>query len=142
MTRGTHDPGHTEFSLGIVNVPNVPGLTKASISSGVGGSPIKSKVALRINVRRSAGGAGFKPLASSFARTKRSSGDLAHCVSWILGGSGMRGLWNAHQFFGSIFGTATDCGYGNPICTQRVRSAISRSDSFFPSSGIFGEPLT
>ena len=51
--------------------------TKASISCGVGGRPVRSNVARRMSVRRSAGGAGFSPSASSRAPMKASIGFAA-----------------------------------------------------------------
>ena len=47
---------------------------KASISSGVGGRPIRSKVARRSSVRRSAGAAGVRPFACNCWRMKASTG--------------------------------------------------------------------
>ena len=52
-------------------------LTNASISSGVGGRPIRSNVTRRMSVRRSASGANDSPFSCSFARTKRSIPFLA-----------------------------------------------------------------
>ena len=48
--------------------------TNASISAGVGGRPVRSKVTRRMRCSRVAGGAGVRPAASSFARTKASIG--------------------------------------------------------------------
>ena len=53
----------------------VESFSKVAISSAVGGKPVRSKVARRRSVRRSAGGEGVMPWASSLARTKRSMGD-------------------------------------------------------------------
>ncbi len=48
--------------------------TKAAISSGVGGRPIRSHVARRISVRRSTGGAASRSSSSSFALIRMSTG--------------------------------------------------------------------
>src|SRR5207245_2673187 len=49
----------------------------ASISSGVGGSPVRSYVTRLRSVRGSAGGAGANPFSPSFERTNASIGVLA-----------------------------------------------------------------
>ena len=53
-------------------------VTKALYSAGVGGRPVRSRVTRRSKVRRSAGGAGFSPFASNFARIKASMGVRTH----------------------------------------------------------------
>src|SRR5205814_7430364 len=73
-------------------------LTKASISAGVGGRPVRSKVARRISVRRSAGGAGVNRFASSFARMKRSIGILHQAAFFTFGSAGRFTGWNDQCF--------------------------------------------
>src|SRR5205807_1135410 len=62
---------------------------------GVGGKPVRSREARRISVRRSAGGEGFSPLASSFASTKASIGVFTHARSFTIGTAGFRTGWKA-----------------------------------------------
>src|ERR1700733_15447765 len=59
--------------------------TNALTSSGVGGSPIRSKVTRRSQVRFAAGGEGVRPAASSRARMKASMGE-EHQESRLTGG--------------------------------------------------------
>ena len=54
------------------------GFRNAAISAGVGGRPIRSNVARRSSVRRSAGGEGARPFCSSRARMKRSTGERSN----------------------------------------------------------------
>ena len=59
---------------------------KASTSSGVGGRPVRSKVARRRSVICRRAAAGSSPLASSFARMKASIGVRAQAVCCTEGG--------------------------------------------------------
>ena len=73
--RLTRPPSRGELSRRSTTLANASGdesAANASISSGVAGRPVRSKVARRSSVRRSAAGAGCPPCASSFARMKRS----------------------------------------------------------------------
>ena len=65
--------------------------TKASVSAGVGGRPVKSYVARRIKVNLSAAGAGERPLDSSLARMKASMGLRTHLRFLTRGVSGAAG---------------------------------------------------
>ncbi|MFO0958434.1 MAG: hypothetical protein U0800_13555 [Isosphaeraceae bacterium] len=64
--------------------------SKARISPGIGGRPIRSKEARRIQARRSASAAGFRPASSSFARMNRSIGSSGQDGSRTAGGSADR----------------------------------------------------
>ena len=68
--------------------------TNASTSAGVGGSPVRSKVSRRMSVRRSAGAAGLRLFASSFARINRSTGVMHHVPFFTAGNAGRRTGWN------------------------------------------------
>lgn len=60
-------------------------LEKASTSSKLGRSPVRSKHIRRIKVRASADGAGAIPAASSRARMNRSMSVFTQRVSFTLG---------------------------------------------------------
>ena len=128
--------------------------TKASISSGVGGSPIRSKKTRRISVALSAGGAGVSPFSSSLARMNRSIGERGHARSLTGGGAGLETGWNDQNDLswadvhagpcvapvrgrGERLGTARAptpgraSGQNAPRLTHSVRAAISSSLSFF-----------
>lgn len=68
---------------------------KASTSSRLGGSPVRSKLIRRIKVRASAGGAAATPATSSRARMNRSMSVFTQCVSFTLGGTTATGRWKA-----------------------------------------------
>ena len=113
----------------------------------MGGSPVKSNVARRIRVRRSAGGAGGSPFASSFARRKRSIG-LRTCDGFrVIGTAGSRTGWNAQwsDRIGPARGRATTAvsafssGSGAPRFTHSSSNATSDCGSLL-SGGIFDSP--
>lgn len=62
-------------------------LEKASTSSKLGGSPVRSKLIRRIKVRASAGGDAVTPTTSSRARMNRSTSVFTQRVSFTLGGA-------------------------------------------------------
>ena len=62
---------------------------KAEISSGVGGSPVKSRVARRIKSSLLANGTGFRACFSRFARKNLSIFVFAHFVSFTAGTAGV-----------------------------------------------------
>src|SRR5262245_34157065 len=61
--------------------------TNASISSDVGGRPIKSKVTLRMSSSLMAGGAGATPSASKRARMNRSTAVRTQATFFTIGGT-------------------------------------------------------
>ena len=69
--------------------------TKASTSSGVGGSPVRSIESRLMRVARSASGEGDIPSASSFASTNRSIGFRTHRASFTAGSAGRLGATKA-----------------------------------------------
>ena len=71
--------------------------TNARTASRVGGSPVRSNVTRRINVRLSAAFAGCKPAASTRASTNRSIGSWPHFVSLTFGNTGFLGGTNAQN---------------------------------------------
>ena len=123
--------------------------TNASISSGVGGSPIRSSVARRISVRFPAGRTGFKFCDSSLARMNLSMAPLElialpQALSLTGGGSGLRTGWKAQKarcwgvirYSGDFdLPAGGDSGQIAPSLTQVRRSAISESVSL-PCGGI------
>jgi hypothetical protein len=110
---------------------------------------VRSNVTRRISVRLSAGGAGFIPCDSSFARTNRSISLRTQPSSRTFGGAASRTGWNDHHRFASSDiapaglggawapGFGSSRGSGAPMRTHSVRASISRRDSFFPSGGIW-----
>src|SRR5579862_9111202 len=93
MTSSQWRPQHSPYagdasnrSTTLANASGEVSARNASISCGVGGSPVKSKVARRIKVRLSAGGEGLSRLDSSLARMKLSIAALAQCLFLTLGG--------------------------------------------------------
>jgi len=88
----------------------VAGAAAASLpilsACGVGGKPIKSKVARRISVRLSAGGFGFNSLSSNFARMKLSTDVFAHEVSFTSGTAGLVSFCHAQCVLLSSFQAA------------------------------------
>ncbi len=94
--------------------------TKASTSSGFGGSPIRSRLSRRASVRRSASGAGFRPRFSSSASTKASIGLRTHALSLTSGTAGRVG------------GISDQCfSYSAPWATHRL------SVSFWAAVSVF-----
>ena len=119
-------------------------LEECTISVGVGGRPVRSNVTRRINVRLSAGPAGFNPSASSLARIKRSIGERHQSLARTFGNAGswmtcsdqclLRSFRS--KAFCVMFLTFLSSGHGAPILTQAARSAICASESL-PPRGIF-----
>src|SRR5206468_568623 len=112
----------------------------------VGGEPVRSKVTRRSSVRRSAGAAGCKPLASSPARRKRSMPVLAHSLCLTAGSAGWLSGWKDQnsRSLGVILKAlaaarigAVVSGQGAPCWIQSVSTAISVADSL-PLGGILG----
>ena len=71
--------------------------TKARTSSGVGGRPVRSNVARRINASREASGACETPAASRRASTNRSTGVRTHASSRTAGGAGATSGFQLHH---------------------------------------------
>ena len=87
----------------------------------------------------SAGGAGFRPAASSLASTNRSRSDIGHRPSFTAGTGDLPTGRRAQNSAGSAAATFAAPGNGAPLSTHAARSAISESFSF-PSGGIFSTP--
>ena len=111
---------------------------KASISAGVGGSPVRSKVARRMSVVLFAAGAGLRPFSSNFAKTKRSRGDFAQALFLTFGIAGIVGGTNAQNCCLPLF--TTFAGQGPPALPHEEIAAISCALSL-PAGGILVEPL-
>jgi hypothetical protein len=71
--------------------------TNASISAGVGGRPVRSRLTRRSQVWRSASATGRSPACSSRASTKRSSGSIGHDASFTAGVGGSATGWKAQN---------------------------------------------
>src|SRR5258708_2509016 len=83
-------------------------------SSGLGGSPVRSKLKRRINVRRSASGEDESFSCSSFARMNTSIGLRAHSLFFTSGRGGRVAGLQLHQSHLSASacaggGTLSDC---------------------------------
>src|SRR4051794_18992049 len=79
------------------NAKAEPSARNDATSSGVGGRPVRSNVARRIQVRRSAGGAGAIPGELDAAARKSSISLPVRAGSLTAGGGSRRTGWNAHQ---------------------------------------------
>ena len=116
---------------------------------GVGGRPVKSNVARRSKVRRSAEGVTASLRVSSSASTNRSMALQGQEQSFTVGKSTTRTFWNDHHPRASsgvmppIRGDAVR-GSGDPRPTHSTKEAISASASFPPCScgGICGPSST
>src|SRR5437870_3275473 len=103
----------------------------------------------RRSVRLSAGGAGFRPAASSLAKTKLSIGLLSAEYSALsFGTAGRRIGWNDQWAFARArrsnappgpLAAAASSGHGAPPFTQAVSVAMSASASL-PFWGILMSP--
>ena len=115
------------------------------ISSGVGGRPIRSNVARRISVRRSASGENDRFFSASFAKRNPSIGFRTVALDVTTGGSTRFTGWNAQNArSSSVMSTAgTSAGSGRsvgaPASIHRRSVAISASPSRLASlpCGIF-----
>src|SRR5206468_8562156 len=100
----------------------------ASISSGLGGSPVRSNVARRISVRLSAGGRGLRLLFSNLAKMKLSTGPRGQFFFLIPGGGELRSGRKAQCLElgtrNAELGTGAPRGSGAPMRTQVSRSPI------------------
>src|SRR5256885_4098314 len=105
---------------------------------------MRSNVTRRIQTRRSAGGAGFNPFSSSFARRNRSTGPTGHDGSFTAGGlvapTGRQAQCSRLRFSRSNRVVDAEvslavAGQLAPAFTQAARSAIVASVSF-PFGGI------
>src|SRR5262249_23874953 len=97
--------------------------------SGVGGKPVRSKLARRINSRLPAGPAGFKFCCSSFARMKRSIAVRAQAASRTLGGVGLltgRNDQCSRALTQSIAGSAPAAGRATKKERSNTRGSIGR----------------
>ena len=93
-------------------------------SSGVGGSPVRSKARRRMRVLRFASDDGCIPFASSFARTNRSIGFFGQLAFLTLGNSGL------------VTETKDQCpSHLAPCSIHFFRMAISVADNSFLLSG-------
>src|SRR3954471_23840955 len=81
----------------LANASGAVSARNASTSSGVGGRPIRSSVARRISVRRSAGFTGSRPSRSRRARMKRSTSVFGHSAFFTDGAAGCASGWNDHH---------------------------------------------
>jgi len=111
----------------------------ASVSAGVGGRPVRSKVTRRRSVRRSAGGAGSIPAFSSAASTNASIGVRTQSPRETAGGSG-RAIGRSDQNFrpsSRLMPTGPpppaaaggSLGSAAPAATQRSITATSAAES-------------
>ncbi len=85
-----------------------------------------------MRVRLSAAGAGSKPFSSKAANTKASIGERTHSLFWTWGTAGRVGGTNDHHVWPPLPASAASAPHGAPISTQRVRWAISASESLKP----------
>ena len=115
-------------------------LTKPEISAGVGGRPMRSKVARRISVWRSASATGRNFFASRPARMYWSIGSRPHVWSVVAGGEVFFGTWNAQNcrpfcrsilLSGAFVEGIPSRGSGAPIFTQYFSASISASESLY-----------
>src|SRR5690349_6849199 len=107
----------------LAKAPGDRSASKAAISSGVGGRPIKSNVARRMSVRRSGAGDGARPFASNRARINRSIEVRGQLPFLTCGGAGFLTGRKAQCFFQAlpvapVVGTDLVSGQGAPIFTQ------------------------
>ena len=82
-------------SINFARASGLASLTNDSISSGVGGRPVRSRKILRTRVVRSAGGLGPTPAFSMRASKNLSISFADHCVFFGVAGIGRIGAVNA-----------------------------------------------
>ena len=120
---------------------------KASRAAGVGGRPVRAKVARRSQTAGSAGGAGVSFAASSFASRKRSTGSRGQAASVTAGIAG-RATGCQHQCAAfrparskasfltvAPASAATSSGHGAPAFTHASKSATTASGNL-PAGGM------
>ena len=128
--------GEQAIDLLLVGVGTAVGKEGSRPLSRVGGRPIRSRLARRSSVARSASGEGFKLARSSRSRTNASTGLRTQSGRLVRGAAGRTGGTKAQCFLGSGSLAADVSGQAAPLAIQRRTRSIFSAVSGWPPMGM------